>query len=367
MGLSDAVIPVIPELVSLSQAPYGSFSSSLLFSGYFLGALLTMLPFGILSDRYGNEKFIALGIFLTLISGIILLVSNNFWILVVARFLEGSACGAFFPAAYSILSGFVQKKRYIGEFNFLLNAGLALGLIIAGFLADINIRGGIMVFTVMAAVLMIMSLIRLIKMPSLTSGQKTEKSDISSGIIDKVNTTATIIFDINFRKIWFMTFVLFGSTAVLVAFYPDYSADFLTKPELGTAISLIYIFAMVTSFAFGRSMMDHKTMIVVGLGIASFGALVSIRHPMAGFAILGAGSGIGMIGLPVAVSHMNIERGLAMGLFNTCTYGGLALMPIFAGVFVDVLSFEMIFALNGALLIIATLYSNRKLKRKNYI
>ena len=48
-GLSNAVIPILPEL-----AGEGSTSpavSSLLYSGYFIGALLTLLHFGILADR----------------------------------------------------------------------------------------------------------------------------------------------------------------------------------------------------------------------------------------------------------------------------------------------------------------------------
>ena len=83
MGLSNAVIPILPELANLDTSASGGLASSLLFSAYFLGALGTMLPFGILADRFGNLRFIGFGIILTAISGLIILLSENLWILLV--------------------------------------------------------------------------------------------------------------------------------------------------------------------------------------------------------------------------------------------------------------------------------------------
>ncbi|AKB50065.1 putative permease [Methanosarcina barkeri str. Wiesmoor] len=77
MGLSNAVIPILPELANLSNNSSGGFALSLRFSAYFLGALGTMLPFWILADRFGNFTFIELGIILTVISGLTILLSEN--------------------------------------------------------------------------------------------------------------------------------------------------------------------------------------------------------------------------------------------------------------------------------------------------
>ena len=49
-----------------------SASSNLLFSGYFVGALLALLPFGILADRIGNLKVIGFGVLLTVLSGLVI-------------------------------------------------------------------------------------------------------------------------------------------------------------------------------------------------------------------------------------------------------------------------------------------------------
>jgi len=347
MGLSDSVIPVLPELASANHASYGAAASSLLFSAYFLGALFTMLPFGILSDKYGNIRFIGLGILLTVVSGVLLLVSDNLWVLSGARFIEGSACGAFFPAAFSMLSEFKDRNRCMGEFNFLLNAGLATGVFLTGFLAKFNIKYGILFFTILSTAVL---LVAVPKLRSTKASPKMMHNDIGEEIAIEVKKTVDTLLDRRFINIWILSFVLFGATGVLVASYPDYSADFLTKSELGTAIAGLYVSAMITSFMVSRLWVGYKTMIRAGMGVTAIGALLAIHHPMSGFAMLGAGSGVAMVGLPIAVSHMNTDRGLAMGLFNTCTYGGLALMPIAATAFVGHLSIEWIFLGNALLL-----------------
>ena len=150
MGLSNAVIPILPELAACYHSIYGEFASSLLFSGYFLGALVTMLPFGILADRFGNLRLIGLGIIFTVISGLIIFFSENLWILIISRFIEGAACGAFFPAAYSILSRCKDPGRCLGEFTFLYNAALASGALLSGLLADIFLKGAVLTFTIVA-------------------------------------------------------------------------------------------------------------------------------------------------------------------------------------------------------------------------
>lgn len=344
MGLSDAVIPVLPELASANHTSYGAAASSLLFSAYFMGALITMLPFGILSDKYGNIRFVVLGMLLTFISGILLLISDNLWVLAITRFIEGSACGAFFPAAFSMLSEFRNRNRCMGEFNFLLNAGLATGVFITGFLAKINIKYGILLFTIVSTIVLIMGISKLI---STQPPPAKIRKDIGQEISIEVKKTFNTLFDKYFINIWILSFVLFGATGVLVAFYPDYSANFLTKSELGTAIAGLYVCAMITSFMVSRMLVSYRVMIRTGIGITAIGALIAIWHPMLGFSILGGGSGVAMVGLPIAASRMDTDRGLTMGLFNTCTYGGLALMPIGATALIGHLGFEGIFLINA--------------------
>jgi MFS transporter, ACDE family, multidrug resistance protein len=97
---------------------------------------------------------------MTAISGLTILLSENLLILLISRFVEGSACGAFFPAAFATLSKSNDPRRYIGEFTFLFNAGLAAGALFSGLLADIYLKGAILIFTFMAFILTFLLLLR---------------------------------------------------------------------------------------------------------------------------------------------------------------------------------------------------------------
>lgn len=347
MALSNSVIPVLPEISSTGQASYGSIVATLLFSGYFIGALLTMIPFGLMVDIYDNIKLIVLAIALTFFAGLVLTFTENIYLLIAGRLMEGIACGAFFPAAYSILSGFQEKNRYIGEFNFLLNAGLAVGVLSSGFLAKWSIKGAIILFTIMAVLILSIGLPALFTKnePKKTIPRKTKPASNAKRIIKKT-------FDMQFLRTWATAFLLFGITGVMLAFYPEYSKDTLSKPELGVAIAILYASSMATNIIVGRMDLKYKKMVFTGVLLAASGMMIATKFPFLGFAILGIGSGTGMIGLPIAVSHMPFDKGLAMGIFNTYTYAGLAFMPIIAGLFVN-LGHQAVFILSAFFLVMS--------------
>ena len=313
-----------------------------------------MLPFGTLADRFGNLRFIGLGIVLTVISGLIIFFSENLWILVISRFIEGAACGAFFPAAFSTLSRCKDPGRYIGEFTFLFNAALASGALLSGMLADIFLKGAVLIFT-FAALLSGIPLIH--RRRELISPKK---SGESQGILSG-SDSLKIHFKHSFKGvaglisrrnsgIWLSSFLLNGAIGVLIAYYPDYSLDILSKTQLGSAIASLYVCAMITSLLVGRFSVKEKSIIRIGLTFSVLGAFFAVKYPFLGFSSLGGGSGIAMVGYALAVARMDADRGLAMGLFNTTIYAGLSLLPIAAGFLTEVLSFEELFFANGCIL-----------------
>ena len=362
MGLSNAVIPILPELAARYHSTFGEFASSLLFSGYFLGALATMLPFGILADRFGNIRLIGLGIILTAISGLIILFSENLWVLLISRFMEGSACGAFFPAAFSTLSKCKDPGRCMGEFTFLFNAGLASGALFSGLLANIYLKGAILIFTFLAllSVIPLLPRHRELLNPKGTGG----KSDLlpgSGSLKDHFKHSFGEVAGLLNRHnsgIWLSSFLLNGAIGVFIAYYPDYSLGVLTKAQLGSAIASLYICAMVTSLLVGRFRVKEKAIIRIGLSFSALGALFAINYPFLGFPSLGGGAGIAMVGFALAVARMDADRGLTMGLFNTTIYAGLSLLPIAAGLLTGILSFETIFIATGCILVGALLLKN---------
>lgn len=362
-GLSNAVIPILPEL-----AGEGSTSpavSSLLYSGYFIGALLTLLPFGILADRIGNLKVVSLGITLTLISGIFISISDNLWVLGISRFVEGLGCGAFFPAAYSMIADWKDSHQSLGEFNFLLNAGLAAGVFFSGMLAELEIKTAINIFTLLAFLSFIFLLRETRGQTPDNSGRKKDEYGTSKRVKPPgephenrtgfkpgmyLEKTRETFFENGFWKLWGISVVLYGATGVLNSNYADYSAGFLTKPELGFAISASYLAAMLSSLAAGKTKAKNKSIIRAGIVLAAAGILFSLKVPLLAFFLIGAGGGAAVLGLVAAVSRVS-SSGIAMGLFNTGIYAGLGLIPVFGSLFIGPLGYESVFLGSGLVLL----------------
>ncbi|WP_048063232.1 MFS transporter [Methanococcoides burtonii] len=352
MGLSNAVIPILPELSATGQI-YGINSSSLVYSSFFLGALSTMLPFGILSDRTDNLKLVSLGLLLSFISGLCMIFTDSFIIFVSARFIEGAACGAFFPAAYSRLARYTKRARYMGEFSFLINAGLAAGVAVTGYLVHSNIKNGIILFSILTFLTIIFAIYR-----SIVSSNTIATITSQKKIIEREHPSSHIFTSKDTRGIWIISFILAGSSGVLISLYPEYGTDTLSKTELGISISLLYVSTMISSLVTSYVNIGYAKLIKIGIMIATIGILVTINSSMAGFFIIGIGSGLMLVGLPIAIASMNIEKGMAMGIYNTCIYAGLALMPLIAGVLANSLEVKTIFFIT-AILFGLTIFLNR--------
>ena len=335
-GLSNAVIPVLPELAGGNSG--SSAISTFIFSGYFMGALLALVPLGILADRVGNLKVLRFGMLLTVFTGSFIAFSDNQWILGISRFLEGVGCGAFFPAAFSIIAEWEDSQQSLGEFNFLLNAGLAAGVLFSGLLAGFGIKTAIISFTFLA----VLSCILLIS----------EAGELL--VPNRIGKKFTLPENRNFGRIWGITVLLYGAMGLLTANYADYSAGFLTKPELGLAISASYLAAMLSSLIAGRIAVNSKNIVKAGIVLASAGIFLSVKLPLLAFFLMGAGGGTAVVGLIMAVSRIS-PSGFAMGLFNTGIYAGLGLGPIFGSFFLEPFGYEAVF-LGSAFVLLAMLF-----------
>jgi MFS family permease len=361
-GLSNAVIPVLPELAGKGSSSPAV--SSLLYSGYFIGALLTLLPFGILADRIGNQKVAGLGITLTFISGLFISYSDNLWVLGISRFVEGLGCGAFFPAAYSMLAEWKNSQKSMGEFNFLLNAGLASGVFLSGMLAERGIKTAIDIFALFAGFSFALLLWESRGLISPDNSGRENKTDRDASrkkpetpVTFKpgryLKKTGETFFENGFWKLWGISVILYGATGLLTSNYADYSASFLTKPELGLAISASYLAAMLSSLAAGRTRAKNKNIVRAGIILAAAGILFSLKAPLLAFFLIGAGGGVAVVGLIAAVSRIS-SSGIAMGLFNTGIYAGLGLIPVFGSLFIEPLGYETVF-LGSALVLLTAL------------
>lgn len=342
-GLSNAVIPILPELAGGDSGSVAV--SSLIFSGYFMGAFLSLVPLGILADRIGNLKVIRFGMLLTALSGFVITFSDIPSILGIFRFLEGVGCGAFFPAAFSILAEWENSQQSLGEFNFLLNAGLAAGVFFSGVLAGFGIKTAIASFTFLAGLSCIL-IISYGKEFTHSESKSPAKNQHDTLLLPELKSylvkARKTMFQTDLGKIWGISVLFYGTTGLLNANYADYSASFMSKPELGLAISVSYLAAMLSSLIAGRADFNYKNIVRTGIILAAAGIFLSVKLPLLAFFLIGAGGGAAVVGLITAVSRTN-SSGFAMGLFNTGIYAGLGLGPVLGSFFLGPLSYETLF------------------------
>ncbi len=129
MALSNSIIPILTDFAE------GAAFQSAIFSAYFLGAFVTVLPAGIISDRIGKVPLIRIGLALTLVSGVLMVASMHPAVSFGARLLEGIGAGLFVPSAMSWLNLQKDHKKLSGNFMAALNLGLVFGLLGTGWFA----------------------------------------------------------------------------------------------------------------------------------------------------------------------------------------------------------------------------------------
>ncbi len=320
-----------------------------------MGAFLALVPLGILADRIGSLKVIKFGMLLTALSGLVITFSDTPWILGIFRFLEGVGCGAFFPAAFSILAEWKDSQQSLGEFNFLLHGGLAAGVFFSGVLSGFGIKTAISSFTFLAGFSCILLFSRtgellspkingkeLIHENNEAPVKNHQDNPLLPELKNYLKKARRTLFNTNFGKIWAISVLLYGTTGLLNANYADYSAGFLTKPKLGLAISVSYLAAMMSSLIAGKADINSNNIVRTGIVLAAVGIFLSVKLPLMAFFLIGAGGGTAIVGLIMAVSRIN-SSGFVMGLFNTGIYAGLGFGPVLGSFFLGPLGYEVVF------------------------
>lgn len=310
MALSNAIVPVLPAFASESSW------AGAIYGAYFLGACISTLPSGFLGERYGSLSLMKIGLVVTVLTAAVLCVTTAAVPALVARFLEGVGAGLFVAPALSRINADENHERMSGYFMALMNAGLVLGLMIAGVLAKVFSEPaiGIIFFTILAIIPTVSGL--LAREPH-TPGPATGR-----------DLVAVLSLVREYRGIWYSTVVLIGITGVVTSLYPKFSgasSDLLGLWIAGMSIATIIAVLVISRFSF-----DEIRAIRLSAILMMAGVMVAFISP-AGFLVLGFLAGVVMIAQMAFLSRIREFQGIAMGLFSTCSYLGMAVLPFLTG------------------------------------
>jgi DHA1 family quinolone resistance protein-like MFS transporter len=343
MALSNAIIPVLPTFAEESTALQGA-----IFAAYFFGALVTVLPAGVYSDRWGRVLFIRTGIALTVISGILILLVSESYAVLAARLLEGIGAGLFIPAAMSWVNSREDHERLIGNFMASLNLGLVIGLFGGGWFAALmgTVRGGILLFTFMAVIAFFLLFL------------------VQEGLLVRNGALRLLEEGLTHTWLYVSALVLLGATGVVSALYPAFTGG--TPTALSLEIGLMYAATFITVLAASHSHLPAVTSIRVSSLLMAIGVLLCFFTPF-GFVLVGALAGVVIIAQMAFLADTGMPQGAAMGLFNISTYSGMSLLPFLAGIIVQFSgnNFLLAFAFTAALCLIVGALAGRYSRRKS--
>ena len=326
MALSNAIVPVLPAYAE-SSALQGT-----IYSAYFLGAFVSTLPGGILSDRFGRVPIMRIGLVITVTSGLLLSVLVVPFSVIVARFIEGVGGGFFVAAAMSYVNSLPDHEKKSGYFMALLNAGLVTGLIFSGWLAAHmpNPATGILVFTVLSLI------------PAGASFFVHEPAAVTS----RENPDALISLVKEYRWLLYSAVILIGSTGVVTSLYPKFSG--YSPDSVGVWISLMSVATIAGVLVASRLSLPPVPTIRWSAILMVIAVMVSYFSPL-GFVMIGISAGVVMIAQIAFLAQDRDHQGVAMGLFSTTTYLGMAALPFITGMIADTSGFFYAFCATAIL------------------
>ncbi len=324
MALSNAVVPVLPafsDRVSFQGAIYAA---------YFLGALLTVLPAGVASDRIGRVILIRAGLVLTIVSGAAILLYPQGLALLAGRLLEGIGAGLFVAAGLSWVNSREDHARLSGYFFASLNLGLLAGLLIAGGLNALasTVLGGVAFFTIFSFI------------PLLLGG------GLSEG--DRREFRIPNILHLGQRYLWLYlsAVVLLGVTGAIPAIYPQFSGGdpALLGLELAT-MNLATIAAVLVSPRWQLAPVRTIRLSAIGMAIGVMGSFLT---PLA-FPVIGLFAGFVIVSQMAFLAESGIAQGVLMGMYSAANYAGFAILPYIAAQVAENVSFFAAFTVVAAM------------------
>jgi MFS family permease len=362
MALSNAIVPVLPGLAE------GTAAQGAIYSSYFLGALLLVLPAGIFADRIGEIPLIRAGLLLTTLSGVFLLASGSSYLLLFSRLAEGVGAGLFVAAGLAYLNARPDNAKGSGYFLALLNVGLVVGLIGTGWIVEAagDTYAGVLLFTVISLVPLVASVFMKADREPVRSGMKgsgslesdTRQVDVpgdspGSETFREIFSRAGRVIR-NYFWLWVSAVVLIGITGALTAIYPQFSG--LDPAIIGLQIAAMNISTAVAVLLVPRARLSPIPTIRASAILMAGAVLLTFFTPW-GFIPVGFLAGVVMIGQLTFLARVEPRQGAVMGLFNVASYGGMTILPFIAGVVAEKVSFFAAFALSilFALLIAATI------------
>ena len=318
------VLPVL-SVYALELEGATQFLVGITLGGYALTQMILQVPFGILSDRIGRKRTIAIGLGILVLGSIVCAVSNDIYTLMFGRFLQGAgAIGAVGSALLSDLVKEEMRSRAMALMGGSIALSFAFSMGLGPVLGGMYGVGVLFWITAFCAVLAIWVLYAKVpNPPRITHAYELDESRM--GILLK-NTQLLRMNITNFLQKGMMTLAFLIIPIVMVH---EFGVDKSSLWQVYLPSLLLGIFAMGASAVFGEKRQKSKMMLM--LGVVLFG----VSYLIMGYAktpwIFILGVVVFFVGFNIheplmqslASKYARVhERGTALGVFNSFGHFG---------------------------------------------
>jgi len=358
------LVPLFARRLGASTVEVGMINAA-----FMLAATVLSLPLGLMSDRLGRKRLILAGMGISCLTSVFLLLARAPWHVGMIYLFAGIGLACFSPAMMSHVGDCVPPQflgRAYGWYTSALYLGMALG---PGFGGAVASGGFPLAFGISAAVTgagVLFGAVRIRPAPPAL-GNTAPGGALLADFREIVRTPAVL-------ACWLATFFSTYAWGSLFAFFPLYAGD--------EGISVAHTGLLFTVQAAANALFripagnlqdrtgNRRPFILLGNGV--FGALIALtglfREELPLY-LLFAGVGASMaatftaIGAVLSESVATRVRGLAMGGYNTCIYGGFMASAASLGVVIERWGYAAGFGAAGVACVLSTAAAARLLSR----
>lgn len=380
-GIISPILPLFAKTFGVGAALAG-----LAVSIFGAARLVTNLPAGFLSDRFGRRLLLVGGPIVVTVSSILSGLAPTFWLLIVFRFIAGVGSAMYMTGAMVLLADITtpgNRGRVMSIYQGSILLGVSLGPAVGGGVAELmGVRAPFYVVGALAGLATLWSFLRMpaasVRVtlagdapdpePDEDARRKTESDDREFA---RERGTLALVRALlrrpEFALVCMLNLSVFltrtGGRLTLLPLVGEEKVG-LGFGELGAIFTMMTVLNLLVLIPvgvmldrFGRKAVIMPSALIMGLALVMFAASTEVWMYVAGAVVLGIGSGV--LGPAPAAYAADVApekaRGLAMGVFRTFGDIGFVVGPLGLGGLADLAGFAFALVFDGILIVVFAL------------
>jgi MFS family permease len=346
------VMPLFAATLGAGPAQVGTINGA-----FMLTAGLLSIPAGLLADRIGRKLPIIAGVAATAASSLLVTQCHQPGQMAAAYILFGVGLAAFAPGMLSLVADVMPSERLgqaYGWYTTAVYLAMTLGPATGGYLA--KVLGLRQVFAVSGSLLLAVALVALLVLPEGPPRRKTELHAVLAGSFALLHN----------RRLLASLLATAGSCigfGVFLTFMPLYASLHGYDPaQVGLLFAAQAITNVLGRMPIGKiaDRIDRRRIVAAGLiclavALTAMGQAAQLAQLLCCAAVMGVGMALTFttIGAMIADQTPALQRGLAMGMYNSCIYLGLMAGSTVMGIALKRIGYPLGFAAAGGVNLVA--------------